>query len=203
MSDDRNESDRPTGSRFPYNPAHEVGTCAKCGREMRYNVPRLGPDGGYVHKDTGKLDCQTMPNDGGQRPPAWGGISEPPCSAMSCGDGPRQFPGPVMGGRGVCRHCGEAVNNVAYHEANACKRGPNASLERSERSDDTLQDLVGRRCSCGLFALNWGKLHESCEHAALNGLAISIPAIRYCPWCGCLVPPNAAAQVRPTKEDVP
>ena len=35
------------------------------------------------------------------------------------------FPGNVMGGRGVCRHCGEAVNNVAYHESNACKQRPN------------------------------------------------------------------------------
>jgi len=37
------------------------------------------------------------------------------------------FPGNVMGGRGVCRHCGEAVNNVAYHESNACKRRPNTA----------------------------------------------------------------------------
>ena len=35
------------------------------------------------------------------------------------------FPSNVMGGRGVCRYCGEAVNNVAYHESNACKRRPN------------------------------------------------------------------------------
>ena len=35
------------------------------------------------------------------------------------------FPGNVMGGRGVCRYCGEVVNNVAYHESNACNRRPN------------------------------------------------------------------------------
>jgi hypothetical protein len=42
---------------YSYNKSHEIATCAKCGREMRYNVPRLGPDGGYVHNDTGKYDC--------------------------------------------------------------------------------------------------------------------------------------------------
>jgi len=42
---------------FPYNPAHPIGTCAKCGEEMTYNVPRIGPDGGYVHKETGYFTC--------------------------------------------------------------------------------------------------------------------------------------------------
>lgn len=27
---------------------------------MRYNVPRLGPDGGYVHADTGTLSCSGL-----------------------------------------------------------------------------------------------------------------------------------------------
>jgi len=36
-----------------------------------------------------------------------------------------------MGGRGVCRHCGAAVNNVAYHEANACKRRQNKAIVES------------------------------------------------------------------------
>lgn len=45
-----------------HNPAHAIGTCGKCGEEMVYNVPRLGPDGGYVHKATGKLQCE-QPND--------------------------------------------------------------------------------------------------------------------------------------------
>ncbi len=75
-------------------------------------------------------------NDGGQRPPARGGISEPPCSAMSCGDGPCQFPGPVMGGRGKCIHCGEIVDNVAYHEANACKRRPNDAAQGRPTKED-------------------------------------------------------------------
>jgi hypothetical protein len=60
-----------------------------------------------------------------------------------------------------------------------------------------VQRLVGRmvgRCKCGKFVPNWGKLHASCKHAALNGVAISLPAIRYCPWCGCRVPPNAGNQ---------
>ncbi len=44
--------------KFPWNPRHPIGTCQQCGGEMVYNVPRLGPDGGYVHKETGKLLCQ-------------------------------------------------------------------------------------------------------------------------------------------------
>ncbi len=27
---------------------------------MRYNVPRLGPDGGFVHAATYKLDCELL-----------------------------------------------------------------------------------------------------------------------------------------------
>jgi hypothetical protein len=42
---------------FPYNPEHPIGTCAKCGKEMEFNVPRVGPDGGYVHKDSSRVDC--------------------------------------------------------------------------------------------------------------------------------------------------
>jgi len=33
------------------------GKCGECGQLMRYNVPRLGPSGGYVHAHTGRLDC--------------------------------------------------------------------------------------------------------------------------------------------------
>jgi hypothetical protein len=40
-----------------YNPDHKTGTCLKCGEEMEFNVPRLGHDGGYVHKDTGSFIC--------------------------------------------------------------------------------------------------------------------------------------------------
>jgi len=42
---------------FSYNHAHPIGTCGKCGREMVHNVPRLGKDGGFVHKDTGSFLC--------------------------------------------------------------------------------------------------------------------------------------------------
>lgn len=45
------------GPTYHYNPAH-LATCGGCGKEMAYNVPRLGPDGGFVHKDTGKLLCE-------------------------------------------------------------------------------------------------------------------------------------------------
>lgn len=31
--------------------------CSSCGKPMRYNVPRLGPDGGFVHAATGSLSC--------------------------------------------------------------------------------------------------------------------------------------------------
>lgn len=34
-------------------------TCAKCGRAMRFNVPRLGPNGGFVHSETGDFLCTT------------------------------------------------------------------------------------------------------------------------------------------------
>lgn len=40
-----------------HNPAHPIGTCGDCGEEMVYNVPRIGPDGGFVHEATGKLLC--------------------------------------------------------------------------------------------------------------------------------------------------
>ena len=33
-------------------------TCTGCGKEMRLNVPRLGPDAGFVHKDTGNVWCE-------------------------------------------------------------------------------------------------------------------------------------------------
>lgn len=42
---------------FSHNPAHEIGTCARCGEEMVYNVPRLGPVGGFVHKSDGQYLC--------------------------------------------------------------------------------------------------------------------------------------------------
>lgn len=33
-------------------------TCSKCGKLVCFNVPRLGPDGGFVHYDTGELLCE-------------------------------------------------------------------------------------------------------------------------------------------------
>jgi hypothetical protein len=45
---------------FPYNPEHPIGTCARCGQEMIYNVPRMGPNGGFVHKASGKLMCDDL-----------------------------------------------------------------------------------------------------------------------------------------------
>lgn len=45
---------------FPYNPAHPVGTCAKCGGEMVHNVPRLGAGGGFVHKINASIVCPEM-----------------------------------------------------------------------------------------------------------------------------------------------
>lgn len=35
--------------------------CERCQQPMRFNVPRLGPNGGFVHSDTGSLDCATPP----------------------------------------------------------------------------------------------------------------------------------------------
>ena len=40
-----------------YNPKHAIGTCGLCGKEIVYNVVRLGPDGGFIHKDTGTFAC--------------------------------------------------------------------------------------------------------------------------------------------------
>lgn len=44
-------------SEYPHNPDHPIGTCVKCGEEMVYNVPRMGPNGGFIHKATGKYEC--------------------------------------------------------------------------------------------------------------------------------------------------
>lgn len=41
----------------PYNPDHRVGTCQECGREMIFNVPRMGSAGGFVHADTHQIQC--------------------------------------------------------------------------------------------------------------------------------------------------
>ena len=36
----------------------EKFTCVKCGKDMKYNVPRLGADAGYVHAATGSFECE-------------------------------------------------------------------------------------------------------------------------------------------------
>lgn len=45
--------------RFSHNPAHPVGTCESCGEEMIFNVPRLGSNGGFIHKRTGQYLCDS------------------------------------------------------------------------------------------------------------------------------------------------
>lgn len=40
-----------------HNPQHPMGTCATCGGEMIYNVPRLKENGGFVHKSNGWGQC--------------------------------------------------------------------------------------------------------------------------------------------------
>lgn len=42
---------------FPWNPAHKIGTCARCGEEMVLNVPRMGAAGGFIHKATRDFAC--------------------------------------------------------------------------------------------------------------------------------------------------
>lgn len=42
---------------YPYDATHEVATCGLCGQEMGYNVPRLGPDGGFIHKHNSSFSC--------------------------------------------------------------------------------------------------------------------------------------------------
>lgn len=46
---------------LPYNPAHAVGTCSACGKEMIFNVPRLGKHGGFIHKESGYYMCGGQP----------------------------------------------------------------------------------------------------------------------------------------------
>ena len=46
------------------NPDKSTGMwCGYCGEAMLYNVPRLGPDGGYVHLKTRKLSCNNAENE--------------------------------------------------------------------------------------------------------------------------------------------
>jgi hypothetical protein len=54
-------------AKYKWNPAHPIGTCGLCGGEMIYNVPRLGADGGYCHKETDDIRCPSSPNEKGQQ----------------------------------------------------------------------------------------------------------------------------------------
>ena len=49
------------GYKYTWNPAHPIGTCADCGGEMVHNCPRLGANGGYIHKETGSVLCGPRP----------------------------------------------------------------------------------------------------------------------------------------------
>lgn len=42
---------------------------------------------------------------------------------------------------------------------------------------------IGDAC-CKDFIPGLEVIHKSCEHAALNGVGIKLPPIKYCPWCG-------------------
>ncbi len=55
----------PSHPPYPHNLEHPIGTCADCGKEMRYNVPRLGPGGGFVHVDGGLLCAPSHPRGEG------------------------------------------------------------------------------------------------------------------------------------------
>ena len=60
-----------TGSAaYGYNSKHAVGTCADCGADMAFNVPRLGWRGGCIHKETGSLECAKPNNEISDGPPA-------------------------------------------------------------------------------------------------------------------------------------
>lgn len=40
------------------------------------------------------------------------------------------------------------------------------------------------KCNCDEFETGLDAIHRSCEQAALNGVGIKLPVIRFCPWCG-------------------
>lgn len=91
---------------FSYNPAHAIGTCGTCGAEMAYNVPRLGSNGGYIHKTTGRFEC------GGVAAPSASEPVEVRCSEMGrcrdprcrCGN-PCAYYGVVGGYSNGCVDC--------------------------------------------------------------------------------------------------
>ena len=54
---------------------YEVGTCVNCGGEMVFNVPRLGPNGGYVHRKTGRFECESNKSLSAHEPAAGDGYA--------------------------------------------------------------------------------------------------------------------------------
>jgi hypothetical protein len=52
-----------TVSFSPTSPDKSTGHwCAHCGAAMRFNIPRMGPAGGFVHALTGSLLCGPQPS---------------------------------------------------------------------------------------------------------------------------------------------
>ena len=49
-----------------------------------------------------------------------------------------------------------------------------------------LEDLAKNAspCSCKNFPKGLHDIHRSCETAALNGVPINLPKMKFCPWCG-------------------
>lgn len=39
---------------------YSAPTCGFCGKRMRFNVPRMGSAGGFVHADTDSLSCDSF-----------------------------------------------------------------------------------------------------------------------------------------------
>ena len=53
----------------------------------------------------------------------------------------------------------------------------------AKRAMTAAEAEISQTC-CRQFWASWPKIHKSCEIAALNGTPISLPAIKFCPWCG-------------------
>jgi hypothetical protein len=51
-------------------------------------------------------------------------------------------------------------------------------------SAGSLREEDGDHCKCKDLEPGLLAIHQSCEHAALNGVGIKIPLWNFCPWCG-------------------
>ena len=51
---------------------------------------------------------------------------------------------------------------------------------------EKLEDLAKKAspCTCIYFSEGFHAIHRSCEVAALNGVPINLPTMKFCPWCG-------------------